>query len=266
MPCNAGYVPVVPRFADYVKFLRITRGCSLGFDSRRPLDALLPHSGAMPTLETLVVRATSDVGVLDSLCFLLEHSSQYCPSLHTVIFSVLRPCRSLEDLHALFHVTGLRATALGKHLQRLIICSPTHAGPDYSVYGHHGVDCITFSSSDAGSSKPGSMWTQLGAELAKGTRPDPIAEELIWGNLTYEQAWAWCKPNEIACVSSRDPDVESVQVEAVCATEGMACGHQGRLEVENVWEAVENILLLLQICCAALIHGGRRGIALLASM
>ncbi|KAI0327065.1 hypothetical protein GY45DRAFT_1437212 [Cubamyces sp. BRFM 1775] len=206
-------IPESPWFAHGVSSLRITRGSSSPALQSHPIEHrrrqcgqfFLALFGTMPALERLVVRATTCDVVLPDLCSkLVVNPPHGCPSLHTVIFSVLRPCCALEDLQALFGATAQRAALnLGTPLKRLIVCSPTHAGPDYSIYGCHGVEWITFSSADAGSSNPESVWTEWNAELTRGAQLDPDGDGPIWGELNYDQAWAACAFGSVDCGATR---------------------------------------------------------------
>ncbi|CDO77767.1 hypothetical protein BN946_scf185025.g5 [Trametes cinnabarina] len=131
----------------------------------------------MPSLEKLVVRASTCTPVLAALCALLAESPlpRY-PALQTLVFSVLHSACALEELRPLFDALERRAAALGYRLQNLILCSPLHVGPDYSAYGlYAGAEWVTFSSMDAGSSM---VSNECQAEV----------NAAAWGT-RYEDAW-----------------------------------------------------------------------------
>ncbi|KAI0636356.1 hypothetical protein C8Q77DRAFT_1156042 [Trametes polyzona] len=126
-------------------------------------DALFGHPvDCWPRLETLIVRlgATVRASMLARLAKCLVHVLEEpsggrtvpFPALRTLVVSVLGTPEGTEDLcGALFAAMETRA-AMGFPIRRLFVCSPARQGPDYSVYGLHGAEWVSFSSSDVGSS------------------------------------------------------------------------------------------------------------------
>lgn len=145
-------------------------------------------------LETLIVRVPTGDHILPRLgLWLVGHTAPPpCASLRTLVVSILNPRCALETLHPLNAATARRAE-LKYPLQRLFVCSPAHAGPDYSVRDLHGVEWVTFSSLDVGA--PCRDVTESigvfdgGATPALSSQP---REEHLYISQKYEAVWEAC--------------------------------------------------------------------------
>ncbi|KAL7279489.1 hypothetical protein ACG7TL_007332 [Trametes sanguinea] len=144
----------------------------------RPALDVDARLNSLPSLEKLVIRAKACGEILPQLCtFLAQASPGGCPVLRTLVLSLLRVPYALEDMRPLFDALERRVAAGGNPLENLVLCTPLHAGPDYSVYNRlHGVRWVTFSSIDPSSSGISREWAN--SDLTGRS------------DMSYDEAWA----------------------------------------------------------------------------
>ncbi|OJT03573.1 hypothetical protein TRAPUB_5749 [Trametes pubescens] len=155
-------------------------------------------------LRTLIVRVPIQAGVLHDLArWLVQTTPLACASLRVLVVSILNPQCALEALHSLYAATARRAR-LGYPLQRLFVCSPAHSGPDYSVRNHHGVEWVTFSSSDVGAPcRDGAQSAGFSGGDATQVLASQPREEPLSLSEKYEGVWEACATQGLVEVEER---------------------------------------------------------------
>ncbi len=158
----------------------------------------VPAFTALPNfqlLDTLIVRLAVGGFALARLSFWLARTDPpTCPSLRVLVLSILNPRCTLDALRPLYKATTHRA-GLGHPLQRLFVCSPVHASPDYTIRYFHGVEWVTFSSTDVGapcrdvprSTRASDGGTPALAVSQPCEEPPPFSESAV-----YDAAWEAC--------------------------------------------------------------------------
>lgn len=148
---------------------------------------------AFRLLDTLIVRLAVGGFYLAQLSSSLSCADPpTCPFLRVLALSILNPRCTLDALHSLYTATTRRAE-LGHPLKRLFVCSPIHAGPDYSVRDVHGVEWVTYSSTDVGAPcRDFPRFTRVSDGGSTASLPGRPLEEPLPFSAVYDAAWEAC--------------------------------------------------------------------------
>ncbi|EIW63106.1 uncharacterized protein TRAVEDRAFT_17566 [Trametes versicolor FP-101664 SS1] len=177
---------------ESTKTLRITLSQS-GPNLRGTRSFLCIH--AFRLLDTLIVRLAVGGYYLGQLGFWIACTNpSICPSpfLRVLVLSILNPGCTLDALHPLYKATTRRAE-FGHPLKRLFVCSPAHTGPDYSIRDFHGVEWVSFSSTDVGA--PCRDHVLRPTKTEEGRTEDLAGQlhaELPSSSPAYDTAWEAC--------------------------------------------------------------------------